>query len=138
MLHTANRVDFMALVNLTEAATLSGISRAHLYKHYINTGNISVINSPSGRRMIDTSEILRVFGTLHGSTEHLTNDADTKDDRTEKDIAQMSLELAMLRELVKSKDEALLAKEGHINDLRAAMRLLEFKSENRKPWYKFW
>jgi hypothetical protein len=70
----------MAKVTITDAAKLAGISRAHLYNKYINTGVISISKDHRDRPYIDTSEILRVFGELLDTslnTQEYTN-VDTK------------------------------------------------------------
>jgi len=53
----------MALLNISEAAKLTGKSRATLHK-YINNGRLSAVQCDSGQKKIDTSELLRVFGEL--------------------------------------------------------------------------
>ena len=58
----------MALVSVSHAARLAGISRQHLYRKYIKPGEISVQRDEKGDPMIDTSELLRVFGVLEGDT----------------------------------------------------------------------
>ena len=62
----------MANVSLTQAAKLAGISRATLYRRYINTGKITVTANLSGKKQIDTSEIIRVFGAIQ-CTKELTS-----------------------------------------------------------------
>ena len=54
----------MPLVNLTEAATLAGLSRSYFHTNYIKTGVISVNRTDSRNPKVDTSEILRVFGKI--------------------------------------------------------------------------
>jgi hypothetical protein len=63
----------MAKVNVTEAARLAGIGRAHLYRKYLSpkdkdgkllTPLLSVERDHQGNTTIDTSELLRVFGKL--------------------------------------------------------------------------
>ncbi len=54
----------MAKVSITEAARLAGISRYQLYRGYINKGVLTVDKDTQGRPLIDTSELLRVFGEL--------------------------------------------------------------------------
>ncbi len=56
----------MALVTVTHAARLAGISRQYLYKAYIKTGKVSVERDSKGSPLIETSELLRVFGVLGG------------------------------------------------------------------------
>ncbi len=51
---------------ITEAARLAGKSRSTLYKTYIETGKLSVgQDSATGRPVVDTSELIRVFGALY-------------------------------------------------------------------------
>jgi 2',3'-cyclic-nucleotide 2'-phosphodiesterase (5'-nucleotidase family) len=59
----------MAKVTVTEAARLAGIARQHLYRAYINTGKLSIDKDFNGRPVVDTSELLRVFGELKVSHE---------------------------------------------------------------------
>lgn len=54
----------MAKITILEASKIAGIARSNLYKNYINTGKISVSVGNDGKKHIDTSELLRVFGTL--------------------------------------------------------------------------
>lgn len=54
----------MAKLTITEAIKLSPIGKTHFYKEYINTGKITVSVDSSGKKHIDHSELLRVFGEL--------------------------------------------------------------------------
>lgn len=54
----------MSKVSITEASKLVKISRATMYKKYINTGIISV-ELVNGVKQIDVSELIRVFGVIH-------------------------------------------------------------------------
>mgnify|MGYP003600807473 FL=1 len=58
----------MAPVSISEAARLSGISRSNFYKKYIRQGKLSVTKDHQGRPQVDVSEIIRVFGGLHGDS----------------------------------------------------------------------
>ena len=57
----------MAKVSITEAIKLSGISRSSFYGKYIKQGVISLSAGTDGRKEVDTSELLRVFGELQES-----------------------------------------------------------------------
>ena len=57
----------MAQLNMTDAAKTAGISRNTLYKK-IKKGVISVTYDRQQNRVIDTSELVRVFGELQGMT----------------------------------------------------------------------
>ena len=52
----------MAGLNITEAAKLVGLSRQHLHRAYIKTGQLSVSRDRDERPYIDPSELVRVFG----------------------------------------------------------------------------
>ena len=53
----------MSQLNMTKAAKAAGISRNTLYKK-VKKGVISVTQDRDGNRVIDTGELLRVFGEL--------------------------------------------------------------------------
>lgn len=53
----------MSLHSVTEAAVLAGVTRRTIYR-YIKQGKLSATVSASDTTMIETSELLRVFGTL--------------------------------------------------------------------------
>lgn len=52
----------MALVSKSKAAKLAGVSRTTIHR-YVNTGKLSMNGD-----QVDTSELLRVFGSLHAVT----------------------------------------------------------------------
>ena len=52
---------------MTQAAQRAGISRSTLYRA-IRAGRISVVSLPTGKRGIDTAELIRVFGPLQPNT----------------------------------------------------------------------
>ena len=60
----------MATVNITQAAKLAGISRSYFHRKYVKTGLISISTDTNGKKEIDTSELLRVFGKLEDSQVH--------------------------------------------------------------------
>jgi hypothetical protein len=69
LLSTANytRGYTMSQLNITSAAKAAGISRNTLYKK-IKKGVISVTQDRQGNRVIDTGELIRVFGELERVT----------------------------------------------------------------------
>ncbi len=99
----------MAKVNISEAARMAGKSRSHLYEKYINTGAITVETDRDGRKVIDTSELIRVFGdevvpdnskdVVESSSGHIKN--------TTKDITISALqsENEVLREYLRAKEQ---------------------------------
>jgi len=62
--HTASRRGFnMALVTITKASHLAGLTRQSIYRH-IKQGKVSAITQNDGTKKIDTSELLRVYGEI--------------------------------------------------------------------------
>jgi len=136
----------MALVSVSQAARLAGISRQHLYRKYIKPGEISVQRDDKGDPVIDTSELLRVFGRLVGDA---SGDHNTLQEATqEKTISDNSLltELQVKLQVLEAENRALQARLGdkdrNLQDVRQALRLLEDmrpKDEPEKPWWrKIW
>ena len=104
----------MALVNLSEAARLAGVSRATLYKH-ITTGKISKSELPDGSPAIDTSEIKRVYSQHVQDAVEITQ---TTVEAIHRDNEKLRAELRAAHELLTAKDE-------HIDTLKKALVLLE-------------
>ena len=59
----------MALVTISKAAELAGMSRTQLYRGYINKGKVSVNKDDPKNPKVDTSELLRVFPKLEPGNE---------------------------------------------------------------------
>lgn len=136
----------MANVSISEAARLANVSRPTLYK-MLNSGKLtftSIIKAGKPVKVIDTSELIRVFGALDGLSEACTSTVKSDSVATgvnsdklqdlQHQIALLQLENNSLKEAVSSRDE-------HISSLRQAMQLLEHKNEQSapsSPWWKFW
>lgn len=105
----------MAKVSVSEAARIAKISRSYLYRKYITTGKISVEKDREDKPVIDTSEIIRVFGDRQ-----LEVNKGYHPDPAIKDS-----KIALLEAEVRLKDELLKAKDNHISDLQQTLRLLE-------------
>ena len=58
----------MAKVSISEAIRMSGVGRTTFYSKYINKGVVSV-SEHNGKKYIETSELLRVFGELSPTTQ---------------------------------------------------------------------
>lgn len=136
----------MANVSISEAARLANVSRPTLYK-MLNSGKLtftSIVKAGKPVKVIDTSELIRVFGALDGLSDAYTVTVKSDSVATavnsdelqglQHQIALLQLENSSLKEAVNSRDE-------HISSLRQAMQLLEHKNENpaaSSPWWKFW
>lgn len=134
----------MALVSISEAARLVKKDRSTLYRGYIRNGKLSVAyDSATGVPQIDTSELIRVFGSISatGATPHATPQAQqnaTGQSHTPRDMA-----IDLLRQLVKSKEDQLAAAKEQlraaqereewmrkqVDEMTGMMRLLQHKKD---------
>ncbi|EMD6531151.1 DNA-binding protein [Citrobacter freundii] len=126
----------MAKVSISEASRLTGKSRTTLHR-LIKTGELSTCHGARNARMVDVSELIRVFGPLeHPASEQVTAQVDEHSDtgisvQNEQVIAQLRQEVEHLKTLVSAKD-------SHIDSLKQAMLLIEHKHTGDSPWWKFW
>jgi len=126
----------MAKISISEAARLTGKSRTTLHR-LIKTGELSTCHGARNARMVDVSELIRVFGPLEHRPsgqvnaqvyEHSDTGVSTQNERV---IAQLRQEVEHLKTLVSAKD-------SHIDSLRQAMQLIEHKHTGDSSWWKFW
>lgn len=119
----------MAKVTVSEAARLAGISRQHLYKKWITPGLLSVSKDGEASPMIDTSELLRVFGELKGDSPRL-QEATSDDSLVVR--AQLHAARALLADreaqLQEAREREAWLKQ-HVIEVTGALRPLEDKSE---------
>lgn len=126
----------MAKISISEAARLTGKSRTTLHK-LIKTGELSTCHGARNARMVDISELIRVFGPLdYRPSEQVSAQVAAQSDtgvsaQNEQVIAQLRQEVEHLKTLVSAKD-------SHIDSLRQAMLLIEHKHTGDSPWWKFW
>lgn len=133
----------MAKVSISEAARLTSKSRTTLHR-LIKAGELSTSHGERNARMLDTSELLRVFGSLAGSKavhadEQLIEQGVTvSQTENEQVIRSLKQEIEYLRTLVS-------AQGSHIDSLKQAMLLLEHKQSTADPqhvpaksWWQFW
>lgn len=132
----------MAKVNITEAARLAGMGRQHLYRAYINTGKISVERDVQNRPVIDTSELLRVFGALHGTGyETQSGQADIQDNGM--GYSELKAYLVAKDELVSSLRDQLKEASEREEWLRRQLEraqavLTDQRAVAKKSWWRFW
>lgn len=150
----------MTSVSISEAARLTGKTRDTLHRH-IKTGKLSALSDSNrqGARLIDVSELIRVYGPLVGQpgpqnqTGHTVSDSDSimQHQTPEKDRSDSALqvEVKMLRELLAEKDKRLAEKGEQIDaaavlaqqlmqqigELTSTVRLIEDKTSKRKGWW---
>lgn len=134
----------MAKISISEASRLTGKSRTTLHR-LIKAGELSSCSGVKNTKLLDTSELLRVFGTLSPvqpvllgeqvNGQQFTGDAV----QSEQVNQQLTQEVEHLRALV-------TAQQSHIDSLKHAMLLLEHKKEiqpvaaasDNSPWWRFW
>ena len=137
------QVRHMAKISISEASRLTGKSRTTLHR-LIKSGQLSSCSGVRNTKLLDTSELLRVFGTLSSVqpeqlsgqvTEQRFTGADVQSEQVNKQLTQ---EVEHLRALV-------TAQQSHIDSLKQAMLLLEHKKEikpvattENSPWWRFW
>jgi len=139
----------MAKVSISEAARLAGISRPTIYK-LMNSGQLnftSVVKAGKTVKNIDTSELIRVFGTI----ENLPAAADFTVKPEQKitqvnsaDLQYLQHKIELLQKENEGLKEAVTSRDEHISSLRQAMLLLEHKQGAQQPlpppakWWQFW
>lgn len=126
----------MAIVSVSEAARLVGKSRRTIQRD-IAAGKLSKCDNGKN---LDTSELLRVYGSLLNAP----NDADKNAHMTQDvapsvppDVAEMRIRLAALE----AENAAL---KDHVGSLKQAMLLLEHKEQQtstettqQRKWWQF-
>lgn len=133
----------VAKVNISTAAKLAGISRVTLYKKHIQTGQISVDKDPRGRPVIDTSELLRVFGSLytyeHNETVNVLHEETPEETQKTDDC---KAKIAMLETLLEQQKQELRHARDEISWLRQRIEATEQKQlagpETRRRWWWPW
>ena len=136
----------MARVSITKAAKLAGVSRSHLYKTYIDTGLLSLSKDEKDKPYIDTSELLRVFGTLKDSPpktgqKTTVEDSSGHPQRQVKDTPSAQTEkIKMLEQQLAEAKEREAWYQAQVKNLTDTMKLLEGPKQPHYPrrWYQFW
>lgn len=97
-------------LNLSQAAGAVGITRRTLYNH-IEQGRVTVSRGEKNTRVIDVSELIRVYGTVNLPEKRLHTDSQRKNAQSDfpnEALSAMRKELAELRELIQSQQQLLL------------------------------
>lgn len=132
----------MAKVSISEASRLTGKSRTTLHR-LIKTGELSTCSGVRNTKMIDISELIRVFGEVSSpvaeqAKEQLAAQRVTPPDALNEQVVRtLKQEVEHLRILVS-------AQESHIDSLKQSLQLLEHKKDAEQPispsgkWWQFW
>ena len=133
----------MARVSISEAARLTGKSRTTLHR-LIKTGDLSTCSGERNAKMLDTSELLRVFGALRGLPDEQVVEQVTGQ-RVTASLSENEQVVRALKQEVEHLKSLVSAQNSHIDSLKQAMQLLEHKQSASdpqkvpaKPWWQFW
>jgi len=139
----------MAKVSISEAARLAGISRPTIYK-LMHSGQLnftSVVKAGRTVKNIDTSELIRVFGTIENlpaATDFTVKPEQQITQVNSPDLQHLQHEVELLQKENEGLKEAVTSRDEHISSLRQAMLLLEHKQGAQQPlpppakWWQFW
>lgn len=138
----------MAMVDLTTAAKLAGVSRQTIYRK-MKDGTISWNLDKNGNRCLETSEIIRVFGPLDSHDENLKDVTCYIERKDENGLDGYLIAIESLKSQVKSEQERANRAEAEAEFLRDALakaqdqatKLLTDQSTTSKqssPWWRFW
>lgn len=108
----------MAKLNLTQAAKRVGVSRQTFYRH-IDKKRISVSKDEEGRKVIDESELFRVYGDA--LQVDVKSDATPLHDVTpkkSKSDSGLQVKVAVLEERLSGKDDMIERLEREIRELK--------------------
>jgi hypothetical protein len=113
----------MARVSISEAARLTGKSRTTLHR-LIKAGDLSTCSGERNAKMVDTSELLRVFGPFEQPKgEHHSGQVSEQRDTASADQSEQVIR--HLKQEIEHLNTLLLSKDSHIDSLKQAMLLLE-------------
>ncbi len=114
----------MAILSISAAAKAAGVSRQSMY-NLINDGKISVTTDNAGKKGIDLSEILRVFGEI----KPLTQGAALDDEKTMMPDQSSALIDALRDQITNLKDQLQKA-EDREREAKARAAAAEAKADD--------
>ncbi|WP_241650314.1 helix-turn-helix domain-containing protein [Rosenbergiella collisarenosi] len=121
----------MAKVSISEAARLAGKSRTTLLR-LIKTGELSVSTGERNSRMIDISELARVFPDLKFSTAEQPIEQ-VHEQRVTGDVTDHVHENDRLKQEIEHLKTLVSSQQSHIDSLKQAMLLIEHKQQSEIP-----
>lgn len=120
----------MSKVSISEASRLTNKTRKTVYK-YIQDGLLTVSMDTQGKKVIDISELIRVFGEIEMPKYTEVNNTEVSNNihqvtlESIQLIAEKDVEIARLQSLLAGKDELLNSKNDQIKTLEKSLHLLE-------------
>lgn len=120
----------MAKVSISEAARLAGKSRTTLHR-LIKTGELSVSTGDRNAKMIDISELARVFPDLKiNAGEH--HNEQVIEQRVTVGVTGVEQENLRLMQEVEHLKTLISSQQSHIDSLKQAMLLIEHKQQSEQ------
>jgi len=132
-------VNYMAQVNISEAATLASVARSTVQTH-IKQGKLSVTVLGNGQKTLDTSELERVYGPITTSTV-VERDSNISQQTTSQigHIAQEDGRLIqVLQAQVADLQRQLEVRERETQTLHGLLEQKQLTSESSYPRWQFW
>jgi len=118
----------LAKVSISEAARLAGKSRTTLHR-LIKTGELSVSTGDRNAKMVDISELVRVFPDLNLSAgEQLFEQVNEQ--RVTGGITGHEHENERLKQEIEHLKTLVSSQQSHIDSLKQAMLLIEHKQQS--------
>jgi predicted DNA-binding protein (UPF0251 family) len=139
----------MALLDLKTAAKMAGVSRQTIYRK-MSVGAISWDVDQQGKRRIETSELMRIFGPLNSHNEILTGVTSNTVRRNTETVEGYQIAIDTLKSQVENERQRALRAESEADFLRSALskaqndvqKLLTHQTDTertpRHPWWKIW
>ena len=136
----------MALISISEAIRLSPVGRTRFYSHYIKEGIITVSVDETGKKCIDTSELLRVFKNIkldqkEETAEQVNNSVNTPDTSTTNNTEQPKTEESELVKLLREQlEKAEQREQQHLKQIEALTLRLEppRTAKQPNPFMRWW
>jgi len=131
-------------LSISQAAKMAGVSRSYFYKSYLNNNRISVEKDHSGKKVIDQSELIRVFGKFHEDTPGHAQDVSKEDDREHQETSCTSLEtenallkqeIHFLKGQLKAAQEREKWFQTQITDITSSLKFIEDKRPKKRFWF---
>ena len=119
--YLANKGCHMAVHTVIEAAKLAGVTRRTIYR-YIKQGKLSTVVTGSDATQIETSELLRVFGSLSQPEESKVSTGSQVEEPEY--VTRLMAEMSQLRDLVQ-RQQLLLEDKLETDRLREQMTGLQ-------------
>ncbi len=124
-------------VSISQAAKMAGVSRSHFYKNYLKNNAISVEDDRFGKKVIDKSEILRVFGKIYEDTPEHKKDSAKEDIRghVETENSMLKQEVQFLKSQLEVSQEREKWFQTQITDIMSSFKSLEDKRSKKRFWF---